>query len=876
MKTRLIFAVMLWLLCGCESYFNHPADDAGASDADVYAQFSGAGLNATCSKAEDCRLGLACVSGKCTTVGKTPENGACLLSAECSGGLQCGWAGFCVKAGEGDAGAECSSTSNCKAGLYCNLLGLSGICTAQSPTAADLGATCAHSSDCLNGLLCSPTRKVCVPGSLTLNPDLFPGVECEEDIENALPFQAIMELPGDSTLVDFYKLPFPNDLLIKNGHVDVSKHPTPGLGFVGFDAIAGVKDAIGTEMTGFGLTTAMYLRFSRPLDQTSLTTEGPSATVKLLDLTTNTQISGVQATFHGPRNKYICRNWLYLHTRWSDLLTPGHTYAVVVTDGVKGDPKLVTGATTPVLNPYLKMLTTDTEPTDVTQKPAWTVYKPLRTWLKGPGASTAPHLFAATQFTTWEPRTWTQQMAAAANGALAPTIKDNNWVLCDGKTKSPCADPTWTSKTPGDRDPRDCPAQPSPNFREYHARIILPVWQDGTPPYQPPTQGSGGGLHLGADGKPTPADFKPVCMALTVPNSGMPANGWPLVVMAHGTGGNMRSMAASFGDALSKLPNTGAGLATIGIDQPMHFDRRGVLADGKPVTTDPGPLFYNFANPKAARGNFYQGAADNYSLYRWAKTFTGTLPGNVAVKFDAGKFLYFGHSQGSTTGPMFLPYQTDPPLQAAILSGCGGSLPYGLLGKKKPYDASVGLRIGMQEMALDEQHPALNLLQFYFEASDPLLYAPITAAAPVPPSTGMHVLQTYGRSDGTSADHIAAKAGETHGGDSYTPAWTSRIEAAALRGVAAGFDPKGEPSWFDAMADLGEVVATSFPIQANVNGKLTVVTLQALNDPANSVDNVPQALYDGHFVLFHDKTLQRQAVEFVNSLLATGVPHVIQ
>ena len=853
-------------LAGCESTFNHPGEADAGDGSDAYAQFAGAGLNQTCAASGDCRLGLACVSGKCVTVGKSAENDACLLSAECGPGLQCGWAGFCVKAGggisteacltkdgtkihpdgtpcnDGSIGSACTSSSSCQAGLYCNLLSLSGVCAAHAATAQDLGGACKSTEDCLDGLTCSPARKICVPGSLTLNPDLFPGVECDDEGEDALPFQAIAEIPQDVTLVDFYKLPFPNDLWKKNGHMDVAKHVTPGPGFVGFDAVQGVKDGLAQEMTGFGLTTAMYLRFSRPLDPTSLSTQGPGASVRLIDLTTGDQVEPLTAHFHGARNKFICRNWLYVHTAWSKLLTPGHTYALLVSDAVKGDPKLVTGATTPVLAPYLKMLASDTAPTDVTQKPAWDVYAPLRQWLKGPGQATASHLFAFTQFTTWEPRKWTQDLAAAANSALAPSIKDNAWTLCDGKTKSPCADPDW--KGPGS-DPRDCPATPSTAFREYHARIVLPMWQDGVAPYK----SAGGNLRIGPDGKPQPADFKPVCMAVTIPTGiAKPAGGWPLIVMAHGTGGNMRSMASSFGAIVSNVNNTGLGFATIGIDQPMHFDRRGVG-----VTTDPGPLFYNFANPQAARGNFYQGAADNYTLFRWAKTFQGTLPGNVDVSFDKTKFVYFGHSQGSTTGPMFLPYQTDPPLAAAILSGCGGSLPYGLLGKKKPYDASVGLRIGLQEMNLDVEHPALNLLQWYFEASDPLLYAPQHVAAPAKPSTGMHVLHTYGH------------------GDSYTPPDTSRIFAGALGSVAAQ-DVTPAPSWFDTMVDLGVQVVTTFPISANVNGK-TAVTLQALNDPANSLDGTA---YDGHFVLFRDKTLGAQAVGFLQSLLQTGTPVVIQ
>ena len=54
--------------------------------------------------------------------------------------------------------------------------------------------------------------------------------------------------------------------------------------------------------------------------------------MRLIDLTTGQQVEPLTAHFHSARNKYICRNWLYVHTAWSKLLEPGHTYALIVTD----------------------------------------------------------------------------------------------------------------------------------------------------------------------------------------------------------------------------------------------------------------------------------------------------------------------------------------------------------------------------------------------------------------------------------------------------------------------------------------------------------------------------------------------------------------
>ena len=112
-------------------------------------------------------------------------------------------------------------------------------------------------------------------------------------------------------------------------------------------------------------------------------------------------------------------------------------------------------------------------------------------------------------------------------------------------------------------------------------------------------------------------------------------------------------------------------------------------------------------------------------------------------------------------------------------------------------------------------------------------------------------------------------------GDNYTPPATSRVFAGALHGEAAQ-DTVPPASWFDAMLDLGEAVVTAFPIanNLNANGKpLTVVTVQALNDPADAI--VPGTAYDGHFIMFDDKVIQNQGMQFL-ATLAQGAPIIVK
>ncbi len=923
-------AVLALATLGCEGYFDRAAADAGPSDTNtsIAGNYAGIGVGGACSKVDDCRQGLVCDAGTCQAKGTTAENGKCLLSAECAANTHCSWAGFCTAQPAGSIGLTggCEKTEECSKGLYCKqlpastctsgashcgictqpdagnlpeegeecaassqcppkmvcaMIGLSGTCK-WSTGKGDIGTSCAATSECLAGLTCSSARKQCVPGSVLLNPDLYPGVECPDSADDALPFGALVDVPKLGAKQDFYRMPFPSDIYRTATGLDLSAHPSPGMGLVGFDSVRRVVESMGSDMTGWGQTTGAYVRFTRALDPASVTIASTSvpkdqATLRFVNLKTGAEVpmNSASVATKAARNKYICRNWLYAHSRWDHVLEPNTAYAVVVTGGVRqscGDGVCLAGTDdfltcpadctvdnkntgksaseplAPAVGRDLPALLAEEQPGDPLLLNAWTTYAPLRAWLKG-NASVKP--VAATVFTTQDSRKVMQQLVDAAQAA-GPIQLAAPPQLCKTGVVSQCATANWkdtAAGTAGVADPRDCPANAeSLPYYEIHARLRLPIYQDGQRPYlvygAPGDKVRPGALHTQA-GLPALANFESVCMALTIPKAGAkPSGGWPLVMFGHGTGGSFRSGATGIGTGLAA-----AQIATLGIDQPMHANRR---ADPDKVAqdTDPGPLFYNFANPPAARGNFWQGGADNYALLRWAKEYQGeqTPAGVATITFDAGHLILMGHSQGSTTGPLALPYMAG--LRGAVLSGCGGSLVYGLLGKQKPYDASVGLKLGLQDLGVDPYHPVLNLFQNYFEVADPLLYAPLlTSQAPLAP---LNVLQTYGMND------------------SYTPPTTSRIFAAAA-GLTIGL-PNPLPTWFDLAQDLGAASA-ALPIASNFSagGKTcTAAALEALNAPGNSTSGKP---YDGHFVAFNDKTLIAQVQGFVASLVS-GTPTV--
>ena len=169
-------------------------------------------------------------------------------------------------------------------------------------------------------------------------------------------------------------------------------------------------------------------------------------------------------------------------------------------------------------------------------------------------------------------------------------------------------------------------------------------------------------------------------MALTVPKgSPMPAGGWPLLVYAHGTGGSFRSHVPE--GVAARM--AAVGVAVLGIDQVEHGTRRGASQES------PDNLFYNFANPAAARGNPLQGAADQVSLVRFATGFdlpAAQSPTQAEIKI--GPLAFWGHSQGATEGGIAMPYTSG--VCGAVMSGQGASLMDALVTKTNPVDVVGG------------------------------------------------------------------------------------------------------------------------------------------------------------------------------------------
>ncbi len=832
----------------------------------------GAGIGDGCTTTSECRVGLQCEQGACEAAGTSVVGQQCTVTAECVDDAYCGPilrcnAGpakqcegpedciseefpnadciltpviQCQPGGAGEAGEPCWLDKDCKGGLFCDRVGLVGACAEGGET--DWGESCTKNSDCYAGLVCAGEGEDTSCRTLTEGLALaasWDGVECDA-ISDENP-RVHFEVPGSKPLSEFYRLPFPNDIRLGS---DMTKaHPAPGKGVLDFDPVARVLEAAADGMDGFGTSPTVFFRFSTRLDFDSVdyTNDDTPANLQLMNIDQESaqykQGKGYVWAASDGKQKFLCNNWLLLRNGGSDLLLPKTTYAAIIFKGMKtcheDDEGGGCNGSSPEFAADADMvaLLAAEAPADSRLTAAWEKYAKLRQYLVD-AELPASSVVAAAVFTTTDTTRIIRQARAAARTLPVPAVTEA--VLCDAGVTSPCAD--------DEDDRRVCPAA-SPAFHEIHGKLTLPVFQEGTAPYLEPSDG--GDIKLAATGILQVDHTEDVCFSLTVPKEGVvPEGGWPVVIVSHGTGGMFRSPVLS-GTALTltkaQANLSGGGMAVLTIDAAMHGPRRN-------SELPPDVLFFNIANPKAARGNVYQGAIDNFSLVHWIEGQTGDIAGVAGTKLDPARIGYLGHSQGATVGPLFLAY--EPSVGAAVLSGAGAGLNESLMNKTSPVDIPAGLALVLREPG-GINHPAISLLQQFFDPVDNANYGQLLTKTPpegVKPAHNLMVI--YGR------------------GDTYTPSQTTRLLADVLNLTIA--EPaidvaKGEP--FSGYQALGEadpetdkVAPAPFKGNVEINGDAVTVGL-TMYEPED---------YDGHFVLTRHDDAKAQVSHFFASFFRTG------
>ena len=794
------------------------------------------GVGDPCTEQSNCRLGLVCdpVTMTCQPSGEVLEGGVCALTGDCMDGLFCGPLRTCVASGSGADGADCQNTADCERGLVCTLEGFGLRCRETGD--GDLGAGCRSETECLAGLTCAAVeggalRCVNPPplsgdglnGMLPPTIPLWQGATCQDDDGPAQAYFHVRR--GDDTDRDFYRLPFPNDVLRSASGLDLTGHPTPATA-VSVDVLGRHLDAA-AELRGFATNPVIYFRFSRPYEWADVNAES----VLLIDLTPGSpdfgnNVNRTWLTTFGQITRYICPDWLSIRRGHGDPLRPGSTYAAILTSSIR--TSAMEGGEAFTRSSDLDAILGDAAPSGEPLASAWTAYAPLRDWLGRTDTLNVGEVLNATVFTTQDPNAIVPALRRAVRAQPAPTITDIT--LCDTGVTSPC----------DDGEQRVCSAA-NEDFYEVHARIALPRFQTGTPPYETPEDG--GDIETDAAGTPLVQGTESVCMVMTIPKGvAEPLDGFPVVFYGHGTGGAFTSPVANGLAAQFAGDDGGSGAPhaiTVGIDMPLH----GTRLHGS--SRSPDQLVFNFLNPRAARGNFLQGAADLQALVFWAETYAmaaADAPTDYDVRFNPARVAVWGHSQGASHAMLMLPY--EPGVVAGLISGGGGDLTESLLSKTRPINIAATVPLALLDadaggaLVAGDQHPALALFQMYYESVDPVNFGRLYHRS-VTTAGARHIFMTYGVGDSFSTERTM-----------HAFALAASMPVAAPELVALG---------------TGTPLAT--PIIGNV-------TIDALPFTVALRQYMPNTGDDGHFVATQTTQGRADATRFVLEALSGAVPPI--
>lgn len=550
----------------------------------------------------------------------------------------------------------------------------------------------------------------------------------------------------------FFGAPWPDDGRMVDGHLDLTGFPLAG-SFAVLDKYL----ALAVQLDGFGLNSPVFIPFDDVLDADRLPDPEHStslgAPVLLIDVDPDSAHRGEAIPYTwsvvDEDDPWRPRGLLAVQPVWGFPLRADTTYAVVVTTEVAAPSEEIAA---------------ELDPQAASNLAARRLAPLAATWQElGRDLS---EIAVATVFTTSDP---TEEMVAISEVIHTdmPTPPLDQALTKWDHTR-------W--------------------YDAYEGTMRVPLWQHGEKPYLT----EGGGFAFTEEGTPLLAGWETVTFTFTVPTlSEEPDGGWPVVINAHGTGGDQRSHAS--GSKLSPAAVLAReGMALFAISQPLHGDRG--------TGVDPSLVSFNFLNPESARATIRQGALDQVYLAHLLSQRAHCFDVEEgAACTDPLKVAYLGHSHGGITGALAASFW-DGEVSAALLSGAGGGLSVTMLQRDTTeFDVSALLEENLSVTLddLDGHHPLVALIQTLSEITDPINYGRHWLQEPVDAdAVPVHVLMTEGTED------------------QYTPPPT--IEALAGSAGLPILDPVSEVSQVATLRDLvGQNVPTSGNLRAWDDSRVT-------------------------------------------------------
>jgi hypothetical protein len=399
-----------------------------------------------------------------------------------------------------------------------------------------------------------------------------------------------------------------------------------------------------------------------------------------------------------------------------------------------------------------------------------------------------------------------------------------------------------------------------PTFTALTSSFSAPQYQNGFAPFL----WSGGEIVTDGLGNPLAQSFKDSPFQLSVPKGVMPAQGFPLYLYCHGTGGT-ENEAIDRGrmTAAGVQPALGSGLASIGAPRGWGTAcAAGVFSPSRiGIMAADGYLAYNFVYPVAMRDNFKQMVLELVhfrNLLKELRIDPALCPGTDAsasidgkVRFDPDRVVVGGQSLGSYLAGMLA--STLDGFKGAILTGAGGSWVEFAFGPKSPFDLQqvvelLALPFGEH---LDRYHPLVLAFDSGVAQADNTHYLRHLVREPLPGHTPPHVLVIEGYKDQQVATNL------------------QRALALAIGVDFVGPDPGPTPDeQVLPVLSYGSGMAHSpYPLQGNrvIGGQRKTVAM---------VRYPEDGIREGHYVSFQLDAPKRQIGEFLDAIKAGTVPEI--
>ncbi len=573
------------------------------------------------------------------------------------------------------------------------------------------------------------------------------------------------DLDGNvDTPATFFDSPLPSDLrLTSTGKPEMSGFPNPRDVVIVADLLA-----VAGDRQGFPVMPVAYFRFDAalaPHRHSDVVPASIDAPVLLVDIDADSPERGrlfptVALTL--VIDDYMAGYGLAIAPRPGFVLAGNRTYAFVVMRGFndgEGNPLGVADA--------VAELARGKVPDGAWGQAAAELFAPLWPTLTDLGIDSG-EVAAATVFTTAD--------VVADLHALSSALLDDYAVTIEGLA---------VDSDDGDHE----------RFCELLATVSYPQFQKGKPPFN-----RDGSFELDADGLPIWQRDEVAPIVITLPKGEMPADGYPLMVYFHGSGG-LSSQVVDRGQQvdLESSPRIGEGPAYV-------VAAHGLAAAGSALPVNPERVpgasdieYLNFNNLPAFRDTFRQGVIEQRLFIEALRTLeiapaslagcTGnTLPaGASAFKFDPDQLVALGQSMGGMYTNLITP--VEPRIRAAVPTGAGGLwnlfiLETSLLAGTKDLLAII---IGTPAEELTFMHPGMHLLAMGWETSEPLVFMPRLAQRPLPGHPVRPIYEPVGKDDEYFPtmiyDAVALAYGHEQAGDAVWPSMQEALALADLGGL---------------------------------------------------------------------------------------------